>query len=40
MTEAMPQRLWDQKLAEIPMGARRAQRGASVALFLASDLSS
>ena len=41
MTEAMPQRIWDQKLAEIPMG-RAAEPGevASVALFLASDLSS
>ncbi|MGA9374007.1 MAG: 3-oxoacyl-ACP reductase FabG [Mycobacterium sp.] len=41
MTEAMPQRIWDQKLAEIPMGrAGRAGEVASVALFLASDLSS
>nr|WP_313775394.1 3-oxoacyl-ACP reductase FabG [Mycobacterium sp.] len=41
MTEAMPQRIWDQKLAEIPMGrAGRASEVASVALFLASDLSS
>jgi 3-oxoacyl-[acyl-carrier protein] reductase len=41
MTEAMPQRIWDQKLAEIPM-ARAGEAGevASVALFLASDLSS
>jgi 3-oxoacyl-[acyl-carrier protein] reductase len=41
MTEAMPQRIWDQKLAEIPM-ARAGEPGevASVALFLASDLSS
>ena len=41
MTEAMPQRIWDQKLAEIPM-ARAAEPSevASVALFLASDLSS
>ena len=28
MTEAMPQHIWDQKLAEVPMGAgRRARRG-------------
>ena len=41
MTEAMPQRIWDAKLAEIPMG-RAGEPGevASVALFLASDLSS
>ena len=41
MTEAMPQRIWDQKMAEIPM-ARAGEPGevASVALFLASDLSS
>lgn len=41
MTEAMPKRAWDQKLAEIPMG-RAGEPGevASVALFLASDLSS
>ncbi len=41
MTEAMPQRIWDAKLAEIPM-ARAGERSevASVALFLASDLSS
>jgi 3-oxoacyl-[acyl-carrier protein] reductase len=41
MTEAMPQRIWDSKLAEIPM-ARAGEPGevASVALFLASDLSS
>lgn len=41
MTEAMPQKAWDQKMAEIPM--RRAgelHEVASVALFLASDLSS
>ncbi|MGN7780108.1 3-oxoacyl-ACP reductase FabG [Mycolicibacterium sp. 22603] len=41
MTEAMPQRIWDQKLAEIPMGrAAEPSEVASVALFLASDLSS
>ena len=41
MTEAMPQRIWDAKLAEVPM-ARAGEPGevASVALFLASDLSS
>jgi 3-oxoacyl-[acyl-carrier protein] reductase len=41
MTEAMPQDIWDAKLAEVPM--RRAgepEEVASVALFLASDLSS
>ncbi|MGH3518697.1 MAG: 3-oxoacyl-ACP reductase FabG [Haloechinothrix sp.] len=41
MTEAMPQTAWDQKMAEIPM--RRpgeVDEVASVALFLASDLSS
>ena len=41
MTEAMPQRIWDQKLAEIPMGrAGEPAEVAKVALFLASDLSS
>ena len=41
MTEAMPQRIWDQKLAEVPMGrAGEPDEVASVALFLASDLSS
>jgi len=41
MTEAMPQRVWDQKLAEIPMQrAGEVQEVASVALFLACDLSS
>ncbi|MCZ4498366.1 MAG: 3-oxoacyl-ACP synthase [Marmoricola sp.] len=41
MTEAMPQKAWDQKLAEIPMGrAGETAEVASVALFLASDLSS
>ncbi|RAV14686.1 3-oxoacyl-ACP reductase FabG [Mycolicibacterium sp. GF69] len=41
MTEAMPQRIWDEKLAEIPMGrAGEPAEVAKVALFLASDLSS
>jgi 3-oxoacyl-[acyl-carrier protein] reductase len=41
MTEAMPQQAWDQKMAEIPMGrAGEIDEVASVALFLASDLSS
>ncbi|WP_170064310.1 3-oxoacyl-ACP reductase FabG [Mycobacterium aquaticum] len=41
MTEAMPQRIWDQKLAEVPMGrAGEPDEVAKVALFLASDLSS
>jgi 3-oxoacyl-[acyl-carrier protein] reductase len=41
MTEARPQRIWDSKLAEIPMGrAGEPSEVASVALFLASDLSS
>jgi 3-oxoacyl-[acyl-carrier protein] reductase len=41
MTEAMPQRIWDQKLAEVPMGrAGEPVEVAKVALFLASDLSS
>ncbi|WP_026918145.1 3-oxoacyl-ACP reductase FabG [Gordonia shandongensis] len=41
MTEAMPERIWDQKMSEIPMG-RAGEPGeiASVALFLASELSS
>jgi 3-oxoacyl-[acyl-carrier protein] reductase len=41
MTEAMPQKAWDQKLAEIPMGrAGEAEEVANVAIFYASDLSS
>ena len=41
MTEAMPQRIWDAKLAEVPMGrAGEPAEVATVALFLASDLSS
>lgn len=41
MTEAMPQRIWDEKLAEVPMGrAGEPDEVAKVALFLASDLSS
>ncbi len=41
MTEAMPQRIWEQKLAEVPMGrAGEPSEVASVALFLASDMSS
>ena len=41
MTEAMPQRIWDAKLAEVPMGrAGEPKEVATVALFLASDLSS
>ena len=41
MTEAMPQRIWDAKLAEIPMGrAGEPAEVAAAALFLASDLSS
>ena len=41
MTEAMPQRIWDQKVAEIPMGrAGEPSEVANVALFLASDMSS
>jgi 3-oxoacyl-[acyl-carrier protein] reductase len=41
MTEAMPQQIWDAKLAEIPMArAGEPSEVASVALFLASDLSS
>ena len=41
MTEAMPQKAWDQKMSEIPMGrAGELAEVATVALFLASDLSS
>ncbi|MCR1785659.1 3-oxoacyl-ACP reductase FabG [Nocardioides carbamazepini] len=41
MTEAMPPRVWDQKMTEIPMKrAGEVAEVASVALFLASDLSS
>ena len=41
MTEAMPQRIWDAKLAEVPMGrAGEPDEVAKVALFVASDLSS
>jgi 3-oxoacyl-[acyl-carrier protein] reductase len=41
MTEAMPQKAWDQKMSEIPMGrAGEPSEVATVALFLASDLSS
>lgn len=41
MTEAMPQKAWDQKMAKIPM-RRAGEVGevASVALFLACDMSS
>ncbi|MEO9330467.1 3-oxoacyl-ACP reductase FabG [Gordonia aurantiaca] len=41
MTEAMPQKAWDQKMSEIPMQrAGEPHEVASVALFLASDMSS
>jgi 3-oxoacyl-[acyl-carrier protein] reductase len=41
MTEAMPQKAWDQKMSEIPMGRPgEPAEVATVALFLASDLSS
>ena len=41
MTEAMQQRIWDAKVAEVPMGrAGEPSEVAGVALFLASDLSS
>jgi 3-oxoacyl-[acyl-carrier protein] reductase len=41
MTLAMPQRIWDEKVADIPLGrAGEVSEVAQVALFLASDLSS
>ncbi|MPZ63197.1 MAG: 3-oxoacyl-ACP reductase FabG [Propionibacteriales bacterium] len=41
MTEAMPAKVWDAKMAEIPMGrAGEVHEVASVAAFLASDMSS
>jgi 3-oxoacyl-[acyl-carrier protein] reductase len=41
MTEAMPQNVWERKLAEVPMQrAGEPDEIASVALFYASDLSS
>jgi len=41
MTEAMPQKAWDQKMAEIPMGRPgEPDEVAKVVLFYASDLSS
>ncbi len=41
MTEAMPQKAWDQKMTEIPMGrAGEVSEIASVTAFLASDMSS
>ncbi|RRO16925.1 3-oxoacyl-ACP reductase FabG [Saccharopolyspora rhizosphaerae] len=41
MTEAMPQKAWDQKMAEIPMGRPgEPAEVANVALFYASSLSS
>lgn len=41
MTTAMPEKVWDQKMAEIPMErAGEPHEVANVALFLASDLSS
>ncbi|MDP1737154.1 MAG: 3-oxoacyl-ACP reductase FabG [Caulobacter sp.] len=41
MTEAMPQKAWDQKMTEIPMGrAGEPSEIASVAVFYASSLSS
>ena len=41
MTEALPQKAWDQKISEIPMQrAGDPREVASVALFYASDLSS
>jgi 3-oxoacyl-[acyl-carrier protein] reductase len=41
MTEAMPEKAWQQKMSEIPMGrAGEVAEVAGVVLFLASDLSS
>lgn len=41
MTEAMPQKVWDRKMSEIPLGrAGEVSEIATVALFLASGLSS
>jgi 3-oxoacyl-[acyl-carrier protein] reductase len=41
MTEAMPQKAWDQKMTEIPMGrAGEPEEIANVCVFYASDLSS
>jgi 3-oxoacyl-[acyl-carrier protein] reductase len=41
MTEAMPRKVWDAKLAEIPLQrAGEPEEVASVALFLASSMSS
>ena len=41
MTTAMPAKVWDQKMAEIPLGrAGEPAEVAGVALFLASELSS
>jgi len=41
MTEAMPQKIWDAKLAEVPMGrAGEPSEIASVAVFLGCELSS
>ena len=41
MTEALPERVWDQKVAEIPMGrAAEVSEVASVALFYACEMSS
>lgn len=41
MTEAMPERVWQQKMEEIPMGrAGEPSEVASVVLFLASDMAS